>query len=219
MANVKRLTQTAGHVLELEDPAKARGFLRVKVLVNTTTPLVTGCWLRRDSKRDTWVEFRYERLQDFCYKCGRVDHLNTECHFDLNPGGEAGYGDWLKAPPIRDEVFISRPAISGVGTRRLAGAVRGDASGIDRSRGRESRLNLQHEGCPMVAGSGEASKSQSCATRKWRRKSKTQDDVQDLSPHGERESVVNSAGTLQHSVSSTKSSGVLSNIAGEVQGP
>ncbi|KAM1645106.1 hypothetical protein COP1_006545 [Malus domestica] len=140
-----------------------------------------------------------------------------------------GYGEWLKAPPIRDEVFIARPSVSGVGTRRLAGAVRGDASGIDRSR-----------------GSGEASQSQSCDTRKWRRKLKTQDicsmalmketddrspahwntlgrnisqqDVQDLSPHGERESVVISAGTHQHSVSSTNSSGLLSTIAGEVQG-
>ncbi|KAM2127832.1 hypothetical protein ACFX1R_007693 [Malus domestica] len=52
-----------------------------------------------------------------------------------------GYGEWLKAPPIRDEVFIARPSVSGVGTRRLAGAVRGDASGIDRSRGSDSRLN------------------------------------------------------------------------------
>ncbi|KAM2473742.1 hypothetical protein PS1_006530 [Malus domestica] len=246
LANVKRLTQTAGQVLELEDPAKARGFLWVKVLVNTIAPLITGCWLRRESNRDTWVEFRYERLQDFCYKCGSVDHLNTECPFDINPGGEAGYGEWLKAPPIRDEVFIARPSISGVGTRKLAGAVRGDASGIDRSRGSDSRLNQQREVLPMMAGSGEASQSQSCDTRKWRRKLKTQDicsmalmketddrspahwntlgrnisqqDVQDLSPHGERESVVISAGTHQHSVSSTNSSGLLSTIAGEVQG-
>ncbi|KAM2565706.1 hypothetical protein TB1_008299 [Malus domestica] len=43
LANVKRLTQTAGQVMELEDPAKARGFLRVRVLVNTVAPLINGC--------------------------------------------------------------------------------------------------------------------------------------------------------------------------------
>ncbi|KAM1113535.1 hypothetical protein ACFX15_045569 [Malus domestica] len=246
LANVKRLTQTAGQVLELEDPAKARGFLRVKVLVNTAAPLINGCWLRRESKRETWVEFRYERLQDFCYKCGRVDHLNTECPFAINPGGEAGYGEWLKAPPIRDEVFISRPSVSGVGARRIAGAVRGAAIGIDQSRGNDSRQHQRREVLPMMVGSGETPQSQCSATRKWRRKSKTQDvssmaflnetddrsstrwntlgrnispqAVHDLSPHGERESVVINAGTHQHSVSSPRSSGLLSTIAGEVQG-
>ncbi|KAM2886197.1 hypothetical protein COP2_013289 [Malus domestica] len=216
LANVKRLTQTAGQVLELEDPAKARGFLR------------------------------YERLQDFCYKYGRVDHLNTECPFAINPGGEAGYGEWLKAPPIRDEVFISRPSVSGVGARRIAGAVRGAAIGIDQSRGNDSRQHQQREVLPMMAGSGEAPQSQSSATRKWRRKSKTQDvssmaflnetddrsstrwntlgrnispqAIHDLSPHGEQESVVINAGTHQHSVSSPSSSGLLFTIAGEVQG-
>ncbi|KAM1420825.1 hypothetical protein ACFX2I_003153 [Malus domestica] len=140
-----------------------------------------------------------------------------------------GYGEWLKAPPIRDEVFISRPSVSGVGARMIAEAVRGAAIGIDQSR-----------------GSGEAPQSQSSATRKWRRKSKTQDvssmaflnetddrsstrwntlgrnispqAVHDLSPHGERESVVINAGTHQHSVFSPSSSGLLSTIAGEVQG-
>ncbi|KAM1861130.1 hypothetical protein ACFX13_013224 [Malus domestica] len=157
-----------------------------------------------------------------------------------------GYGEWLKAPPIRDEVFISRPSVSGVGARRIAGAVRGAAIGIDQSRGNDSRQHQQREVLSMMAGSGEAPQSQSSATRKWRRKSKTQDvssmaflnetddrsstrwntlgrnispqAIHDLSPHGEQESVVINAGTHQHSVSSPSSSGLLFTIAGEVQG-
>lgn len=46
LENVKCLTAEAGQFLELEDPKKARGFLRVRLLVNTANPLPTGYWLR-----------------------------------------------------------------------------------------------------------------------------------------------------------------------------
>ncbi|KAM2040584.1 hypothetical protein ACFX16_034502 [Malus domestica] len=109
----------------MEDPAKAGGFLRVRVLVNSENPLVLGCWLKREVNRETWVEFRYERLQDFCFHCGRIDHINTECSFVANMGGAKGFGDWIKAPPVREFVEHVRPSRLGVGERRLVGMVRG----------------------------------------------------------------------------------------------
>ncbi|KAM1743562.1 hypothetical protein ACFX12_013443 [Malus domestica] len=77
----------------MEDPAKARGFQRVRLLINTAKPLVNGCWLSRENNRDTWVEFRYERLQDFCYRCGHLNHVNNECTFEASKGEETGFGD------------------------------------------------------------------------------------------------------------------------------
>ncbi|KAM0967231.1 hypothetical protein ACFX1X_023209 [Malus domestica] len=109
----------------MEDPAKARDFLRVRVLVNSENPLVLRCWLKREVNRETWVEFRYERLQDFCYLCGRIDHINTECSYARNLGGAEGYGDWIKAPPVRDFMEPVRPSRLGVGERRTVGMVRG----------------------------------------------------------------------------------------------
>ncbi|KAM1200940.1 hypothetical protein ACFX2I_017143 [Malus domestica] len=109
----------------MEDPAKARGFLRVRVLVNSENPLVLGCWLKMEVNRETWVEFRYERLQDFCYRCGRMNHVNTECSYAANMGGAEGYGDWIKAPPVRDFVEPVRPTHLGVAERRMVGMVRG----------------------------------------------------------------------------------------------
>lgn len=76
----------------MEDLSLARGFLRVRVNVNTRNHLATGCWLPRHNNKETWIEFRYERLQDFCYRCGRIGHVNTECSFGQNIGGDAGYG-------------------------------------------------------------------------------------------------------------------------------
>ncbi|KAM2353951.1 hypothetical protein ACFX1X_008744 [Malus domestica] len=100
--NIQCLTQAAGQFIALEDPGKARGFLRVRILIDTGKPLCNGCWIRRDKNRDTWVDFRYERLQDFCYRCGRIGHGNTECSFQVPGEGAAAYGEWTKAPPVRD---------------------------------------------------------------------------------------------------------------------
>lgn len=87
-ANVRQLVQGAGEFIELEDPSITCGFLHVRLLVNTLNPLVPGCWLSRGPNTETWVEFRYERLHDFCYLCGRIDHVNTECSFEPSRGGQ-----------------------------------------------------------------------------------------------------------------------------------
>ncbi|KAM1744092.1 hypothetical protein ACFX11_011022 [Malus domestica] len=39
-------------------------------------------------------------------------------------GGTAGYGEWLKAGPIRDEMEIRRPRLLGLGEMRMAGTAR-----------------------------------------------------------------------------------------------
>ncbi|KAM1920850.1 hypothetical protein ACFX15_024593 [Malus domestica] len=102
--NVRRLAKEIGEFVEMEDPAKARGFLRVKVVVDSEKPLIPGCWIPRDNNRDTWIEFRYERLQDFCYRCGRIGHANTKCSGLPGQGNVATYGEWTRTAPIRDEV-------------------------------------------------------------------------------------------------------------------
>ncbi|XP_050145591.1 uncharacterized protein LOC126621231 [Malus sylvestris] len=122
--NVRRLAAKIGEFVELKDTAKARGFLRVKVAVNTSNPLTTGCWLPRTNEKESWIEFRYERLQDFCYKCGRIGHSNIECSYEAVKGGMAGYGEWTKAAPVRDFINFPRPMAINGGERRHAGATR-----------------------------------------------------------------------------------------------
>lgn len=45
--NINRLASKCGELLELEDMARARGFLRVIIMVDTTKPLTTGCWVTK----------------------------------------------------------------------------------------------------------------------------------------------------------------------------
>ena len=65
--NVRRLASKIGEVQAVEDPSKIRGFLRVKLEVDTSNPLTTWCWLPRENNNESWIEFWYERVHDFCY--------------------------------------------------------------------------------------------------------------------------------------------------------
>lgn len=116
-----RLAAKIGEFKDFEDPGKAQGFLRGKVAVNTSNPLTTGCWLRRADNNETWIEFRFERLQDFCYKCGRIGHPNTECSFEAMKEGMARYGEWTKAAMVRDFIDILRPLAITSREQRHAG--------------------------------------------------------------------------------------------------
>uniref|UniRef100_A0A803LAK0 Zinc knuckle CX2CX4HX4C domain-containing protein n=1 Tax=Chenopodium quinoa TaxID=63459 RepID=A0A803LAK0_CHEQI len=54
--------------------------------------------------KSRWVDTKYERLADFCFFCGRLDHTERECQFKEHAKGDAEkmvyqYGPWLRASP------------------------------------------------------------------------------------------------------------------------
>ncbi|TXG49402.1 hypothetical protein EZV62_025277 [Acer yangbiense] len=63
--------------------------IRVRVVISTTEPLMRS--LRVDllgSGEITTLLLRYERLQDYCFKCSRLGHSFTDCS-EPGPGKEA----------------------------------------------------------------------------------------------------------------------------------
>ncbi|KAM1247963.1 hypothetical protein TB2_043970 [Malus domestica] len=173
--NVRRLVRDVGTFMELEDLSKARGFVRVRVVVNSKNPLIPGCWLSRGQDTDTWVEFKYERLQDFCYRCGHIGHANTECSFEPQKGHAAGYGEWIKAAPVRDVVLPTRRVASGAGEHRVAGAVRQTRRVVTQVGSQVEPLKESGEG---VRGAGRLLQSDSPLSssrepKKWRRKGRS----------------------------------------------
>ncbi|KAI8538929.1 hypothetical protein RHMOL_Rhmol09G0141500 [Rhododendron molle] len=53
--------------------------MRVRVWLDVSKPLRKGFLLRRPKEEDLWVNFRYERLSEFCYACGIISHTVNEC--------------------------------------------------------------------------------------------------------------------------------------------
>ena len=52
-----------------------------------------------------WIDFKYEKLQDYCFGCGKLGHARSQCtspihhksplhYFHLGP---CGFGPWIKA--------------------------------------------------------------------------------------------------------------------------
>ncbi|KAL0291650.1 UNVERIFIED_CONTAM: hypothetical protein Sradi_7018600 [Sesamum radiatum] len=91
--------------LEMEDAGRAWGSsLRMRVAINVTQPLVRALRVCTRTGDELVVSFTYERLQNFCYLCGRLGHIDTYCELRfeegfLDPGQNMPYGTWLRAPP------------------------------------------------------------------------------------------------------------------------
>ncbi|KAH7848241.1 hypothetical protein Vadar_007118 [Vaccinium darrowii] len=107
-ANAVIIGSRMGKLLAVESASDGlcleRGFLRVKVEMDVSQPLPKGFWLRgrTDSSRDRWITFKYEKLPDYCYACGRLGHDNRGCRFVTKEEGErSGYGPKLKTGRAR----------------------------------------------------------------------------------------------------------------------
>lgn len=108
--NARKIASKIGEVEVVEDPfvgyKLARGFMRARVCVDITKPLITGFWIPRKGMPNTWAWIYYEKLQDFCYKCGRLGHGRKDCEEPeavalWNPD-RPRYGPKLGVPPLKE---------------------------------------------------------------------------------------------------------------------
>ena len=92
-------------------------FLRVKVEIDVSKPLCWGRKIAINADEFIWVAFKYEKLPNFCYWCGRVSHADKECEIWLASKGKLTqdeYGAWLQALP-HNPGKISVTTVSGIG--------------------------------------------------------------------------------------------------------
>lgn len=72
-----------GRVLKVDFRSKQKvwitQFIRVRVEFSVSRPLLPGFFLPRNEKDDCWIYFQFERISDFCFKCGRLGHIQSFC--------------------------------------------------------------------------------------------------------------------------------------------
>ena len=103
----EQLCEAIGKVNTGVDEAKAEGdnFLRVRVSIDISQPLSRGRVVSLDSGKELWVNFKYERLPNLCFWCGRLMHDDQDCHLWVESEGSLlaeskQFGPWLKAAPF-----------------------------------------------------------------------------------------------------------------------
>lgn len=107
--NAVKIMEKVGEVVEVEDPrvdgVLLRTFIRVRVYVDVLKPLPTGCWVPRLDLPKIWVVFKYERLQDVCFRCGIIGHEQKWCDREkvvtVANSNNPKYGPFLSAPPAK----------------------------------------------------------------------------------------------------------------------
>ncbi|KAI9123509.1 hypothetical protein K1719_004809 [Acacia pycnantha] len=105
-----------GEVLLVEDPhfndRFLRSFLRARILLDLRKPLAYGFWMPRPEGKKVWLSVRYEKLQCFCYNCGKVGHDNRGCGSErllsVASPSEPRFGAWITTTACRswEEVMV-----------------------------------------------------------------------------------------------------------------
>jgi hypothetical protein len=125
-----------GEFLEVDgvvDGMAVGKFLRVKVRMNISVPLMRGTMVVVDDKGSSkWCPFEYEYLPDFCFTCGIIGHLDRGCSIKLKRGEEAQFGKWLRwLPPRRQGVGERKNWSENWGKQTGAGGNGGGRLGSD----------------------------------------------------------------------------------------
>ncbi|KAL0433135.1 UNVERIFIED_CONTAM: hypothetical protein Slati_2647800 [Sesamum latifolium] len=79
--------------------------MRIRVAIDITKPLKRALKIRTVLSNEQVVTFTYERLPNFCYYYGCLDHILGSCEIQfkenfIDPGENTLFGSWLRAPPL-----------------------------------------------------------------------------------------------------------------------
>ncbi|XP_074361558.1 uncharacterized protein At4g02000-like [Apium graveolens] len=78
-----------------------RDCMRVRIKIDVHKPLKRKKKIIKKDGSKIIVEYRYERLGEFCFSCGMVSHTDRFCRLSVTGevGKEKEWGSWLRAPP------------------------------------------------------------------------------------------------------------------------
>ncbi|GAU24560.1 hypothetical protein TSUD_149010 [Trifolium subterraneum] len=94
--------------------------IKIKVAINVHQPIQTGILIGNHRDDTTWVDFRYEKLPQVCFKCGILGHSDRLCQNEaMNMEGSTPLGPWIRSNQYgrrvmeeKDKKFHSNPSHS-----------------------------------------------------------------------------------------------------------
>ncbi|KAM6555615.1 hypothetical protein CsatB_002634 [Cannabis sativa] len=88
--------------IDFERGSFGMGTLRFKATVEIDKPLFSGFYMKRQSIKDLWIQYKYEKLPKFCLKCSVISHEQKFCFKpptvikDVNGAFFPMFGSWMK---------------------------------------------------------------------------------------------------------------------------
>ena len=92
-------------------------FIRVRVLIDVTLPLCRGRLITMENGVKNWIRFKYERLPNICFWCGRLTHSDKNCDLWIDNKGtlspdQQQFNSSLKASPYsakgKNVIFVPK---------------------------------------------------------------------------------------------------------------
>ena len=83
---VEKICEVVGQIVHSTDLAETEGgnFMRIRVEMDVSLPLCRGRVVSMENGKKSWVTFKYERLPNICYWCGKMDCSNCDCEIWLD---------------------------------------------------------------------------------------------------------------------------------------
>ncbi|XXG40678.1 hypothetical protein AAC387_Pa01g1336 [Persea americana] len=84
-----------------------RNYMRVRVSIDVRKPLQRRMRIKKAGGEWIWIDFKYERLNIFCFICGLLGHTEQQCPkvYECSTGEMVKvHGHWMKAPNRRNQM-------------------------------------------------------------------------------------------------------------------
>ena len=103
----EKICEVVGQVIHSNDPIETEGsnFMRIHVEMDISLLLCRGRVVSMENGKKSWITFKYERLPNICYWCGRINHSDHDCEIwldseDSSTETQKQFGPSLRAPPF-----------------------------------------------------------------------------------------------------------------------
>jgi hypothetical protein len=102
-----------------EYPGK-KMIIKIKVAINVHQPIAAGILIGNANDGTNWIDFRYEKLPQVCFKCGLLGHAENLCHNQqLDMQDSAPLGPWIRSNQYgrrvmeaKDRKYHNNPSMS-----------------------------------------------------------------------------------------------------------